>query len=192
MNQVRLLIGALGAMMAANALAAPNDKKIEKLADGVVIETPKKWKFQRFVNPATQMPDLKKMGIKGVDWRYDSGSMRIGITYMFMPGAGEGREKEAKSADEKINIAMGHYLSAAIEEKPVANSIANGGVSGVYGTLNAKPDASFPVFYGRSYDCVTSALLEKGDALFIISVGSSSCKSSEHQEAVAAIAAMHD
>lgn len=164
------------------------------LGSGIKIDLPSDWKLDGMVNIATNSPEARSLGVKAYEWRADTGTMRIAISYMMFPGAGarRGTDQDGSFRKEMLVAGTEQYLPLAAETKIVPIVFANGGVSGAYVTLHAKGSNSFPVFIGRDYKCVSVATILRGDGLLTISVGSPDCDSAEHHTAVSAVAALHE
>ena len=190
-----LLAAAVLVTMPLSGSAKDADRlKSTDLGSGMKIDLPTDWRLDGMVNIATNLPDLRKLGIKAYEWRADTGTMRIGISYIMFPGSGAQREADLDGTRRKDLLVKGteQYLPRARETAVDATVFANGSVTGAYATLHAKEGDGFPVFMGRSYKCVTVANAFRGDGLLSISVGSADCDSAEHRTAVAAIVALHE
>lgn len=161
------------------------------LGSGIKVDLPSDWQLSGMANIATRQPEFRKLGIKAYEWRVDTGTMRIAFSYMMFPGS-ESAEIDTDSLKDTVRKASLQYLPAAMESAVEPTSFSKGGVIGVYATLHAKPDSMFPVFSGRAYRCVTTAVVRRGAGAISISIGSADCDSAEHRTALAAVIGLHE
>jgi hypothetical protein len=166
--------------------------KTHDVGDGIKVDLPATWKLGYFVNPASNMPSMKKQGIKAWDYRADTGKLRIGITGMTFPGMAA-KPMTPENEIEQFKRGMAQYVPISAEKAVTPTAFASGGIKGMHATLrtaSGKPE--FPVFFGRQFGCVTSAVAKRNDTLLIVSIGSDDCDGAEHKAALAAIAGAHE
>lgn len=182
------------AAIPAGLAAAPEKFKTTNLGSGIKIDLPKKWDLFRFPNMMGGNPALQQMGVETSEWRAETPTLKLGVTYMFFfnPRGSDLNQEAIQRREETFKKSATQYLPAATETEVTIQRFANGSISGNYASFHAREGASFPVFAGQGFKCVTTAAAWRGMATAVISVGSADCESEEHRTAVAAIAGLHE
>jgi hypothetical protein len=174
--------------------AAPDKFKTTNLGSGIKIDLPKSWDLFRFPNMMGSSAALRELGAETSEWRAETPTLKLGVTYLFFfnPRGPEVSQEAIQRREETFKRSATQYLPAAIETEVTIERFANGSISGNYATFHVREGASFPVFAGQAFKCVTTATAWRGMATAIISVGSADCESDEHRIAVAAITGLHE
>jgi len=193
----RVVIGMMTLSVAAipvGLAAAPEKFKTTNLGSGIKIDLPRSWDLFRFPNMMGSSPALRELGAETSEWRAETPTLKLGVTYLFFfnPRGPEVSQEAIQRREETFKKSATQYLPAATEPEVTIQRFSNGTISGNFATFHAREGASFPVFAGQGFKCVTTAAAWRGMGPAIISVGSADCESDEHRIAVAAIARLHE
>jgi hypothetical protein len=157
--------------------------KRHQLTANITIDFPKKWVFE-----SSPMP------IPGAsNYRVEASGLEMAITgFAIPPGTGS---KDGTNDEDFIRQVLvdssAQYVPLSAEKRADPISFSGPGFVGDYATFTSNSGQPvFNVFGGRSFACVSTAIVKTGDTVFTISIGSESCTGENQRIALAALSSI--
>lgn len=176
-------------VFAVSPLAAQDDQNVD-LGGDLEISVPKDWQVRQYQNPAMNNPAVRDAVEDARETRLTADATSVMASFIHFKTDGE--ETEPADLGAILAQSMSRYLPYAEEDEVDVEEASRPPFRMAWSTLSARDGASFPIGIGVPGGCVTTVLVGQGSAVHTISIGSESCETASHAEAVEAITASGD